>query len=36
VKWTGYPDYGATWEPLSNLANAAELVAEFDQAHPVG
>ena len=30
VKWKGFPDYDATWEPLTNLANAKEKVSEFE------
>ena len=26
VKWVGYPDYDASWEPETNLANAKESV----------
>jgi hypothetical protein len=29
VKWVGYPDHDATWEPESNLKNAAESIQEF-------
>ena len=31
IKWTGYPLYDATWEPLGNLNNAKELVKEFEE-----
>jgi hypothetical protein len=31
VKWKGYPDYDATWEPLANLENARELVDGFEK-----
>jgi len=30
VKWKGYPLHDATWEPLSNLTNAMDLVSEFN------
>src|SRR4051794_29417621 len=30
VKWVGYPDHDASWEPLSNLANATDLIADFE------
>jgi hypothetical protein len=30
VKWAGYPNYDATWEPLANLANASNAIAEFE------
>jgi hypothetical protein len=29
VKWVGYPDYDATWEPEANLKNATDAVKEF-------
>ena len=31
VKWKGYDDSDNTWEPLINLSNASEYVAEFEQ-----
>ena len=30
VKWTGYPLYDATWEPLDNLNNASDLIKAFE------
>ena len=30
IKWEGYPDHDATWEPLANLQGALDLVREFD------
>jgi hypothetical protein len=33
VKWLGYPEYDASWEPARNLTNATEMVAEFESAH---
>ena len=30
IKWKGYDNYENTWEPLSNLTGAAELVEAFD------
>lgn len=33
VKWVGYPLHDATWEPESNLVNAADLVADFEKSH---
>jgi hypothetical protein len=30
VKWVGYPDHDASWEPVSNLANASRLVSEYE------
>jgi Chromo (CHRromatin Organisation MOdifier) domain len=32
VKWTGYPEHDASWEPVENVANANELVKEFESA----
>ena len=29
VKWKGYPDYDATWEPADHLVNAEEIVKEY-------
>ena len=29
VKWEGYPDYGASWEPGEHLANAPEILREY-------
>ncbi|KAL8451264.1 hypothetical protein Emag_002821 [Eimeria magna] len=29
VKWKGYPDNQATWEPLSNLTNCKDLLRAF-------
>ena len=30
VKWEGYPEWESTWEPLSNLNHAKEVVAEYE------
>ena len=30
IKWTGYPDHDASWEPLANLANAQEILREYE------
>lgn len=30
VKWVGYPEHDATWEPASYLAHSQELVEEFE------
>ena len=30
VKWKGYSDYDATWEPASNLQNAKEAIQDFE------
>lgn len=30
VKWIGYPEYEATWEPLAHLTNATDAIAEFE------
>ena len=35
VAWKGYPPEENTWEPLVNLRNAAELIAEFEAAQGV-
>jgi chromobox protein 1 len=32
VKWAGYTEDDATWEPRANLANAADVLDEFDPA----
>jgi hypothetical protein len=31
VKWVGYPEYDASWEPESNLDNAKDAIAEFER-----
>jgi len=31
IKWTGYPMYDATWEPVENLTNASDAIKEFNQ-----
>ena len=31
VKWKGYADYDATWEPVENLKNAEEVIADFEE-----
>ena len=30
VKWAGYPDHDASWEPLEHLANSQEILREFE------
>ena len=30
VKWKGYPLHDATWEPVTNLSNAIDLVNTFE------
>jgi hypothetical protein len=35
VKWAGYPDHDATWEPLSHLKHISGLVHDYDAAHPL-
>ena len=34
VKWVGYHDKDNTWEPLSNLGHAQELIDDFLKRHP--
>lgn len=36
VQWKGYKETTEehSWEPMSNLENASELIAEFHQAYP--
>src|SRR6202023_2131078 len=34
VKWSGYTDDYNTWEPKTNLENAAEAIADFHRLHP--
>jgi len=29
VKWNGYEEYDATWEPLSNLKNPQEVIKDY-------
>jgi hypothetical protein len=36
VKWLGYSHEHNTWEPVSNLTNCAELIQEYQVAHPAG
>ena len=31
VRWRGYPEWEATWEPRAHLAKAQQAVAEFEQ-----
>ena len=31
VKWKGYPDHDATWEPASALTNAPEAIKNFEE-----
>jgi transposase InsO family protein len=32
VKWKDYPDSDNTWEPLSNLSGAADLLSDYERA----
>ena len=34
MHWKGWSDTDHTWEPVSNLGNAAETVQDFHAAHP--
>jgi hypothetical protein len=34
VKWTGYPIWEATWEPLDNLHHTKDLVDAYDRQNP--
>ena len=34
VHWKGWSDTDRTWEPVSNLGNAADAVRDFHAAHP--
>ena len=29
VKWVGYPEHDASWEPEANLANATEILLQY-------
>ena len=31
IKWEGFDEKDATWEPLSNLGNVKELVKDFER-----
>src|SRR4051812_49105804 len=31
VKWQNYPEYDATWEPLTNLGNAQQAIQDFEE-----
>ena len=30
IKWKNYPTHSSTWEPVQNLDNCSELIAEFE------
>ena len=34
VHWWGWSDTDQTWEPLSNLGNAADVIRDFHTSHP--
>jgi hypothetical protein len=33
IKWKGYPEYDATWEPATALQHAAEAIMDFEEDH---
>ena len=33
VKWKGYPDSEATWEPLENLIQVKYMIDSFNKQH---
>ena len=34
IRWKGCPDTDNTWEPASNVKNAAKLVEQFHKRYP--
>jgi hypothetical protein len=30
IKWMGYPEYDATWEPEHHLTNAKDVILEYE------
>ena len=30
IKWKGYPEYESTWEPMTNLINAPDIIREYE------
>ena len=36
IKWIGYPESKATWEPMKNLKNVKELISKFDNKNQNG
>ena len=36
VKWEGYADYENTWEPVSGLALAQDVIQEYEHSLSVG
>ena len=34
IHWQGWSETDRTWEPLSNLGNAADVVCDFHASHP--
>ena len=35
VKWTGYPIWDTTWEPLDHLNHAKRLISDYDTKNPI-
>ncbi len=33
VKWKGYPESDATWEPVNNLGNVKNLIQQYEASH---
>ena len=35
VKWEDYPDWESTWEPVTNLQAALDVIREYEDEHAV-